>query len=81
MFCGQKNHKKINNNFVQRTFSQRSPKGKQNEIVVFHDCPFQGHAGAWGEENTKDEKEKEQEEKTQTRTFKRDTKKIYIRTR
>ena len=66
MFCEQKEstQEKVNTIFAQRTYSQRSPKGKQNEIVVlFIGVPFQAHAGAWGEENTKDEKEEEEGEK------------------
>ena len=36
MYCEQQEiqQKKTNNNFAQRTFSQSSPKGKENHIVV-----------------------------------------------
>ena len=54
--------KKTNNNFAQKTFSQSSPKGKENHIVVVSLVPFQAHLGPWGEEKTEDEKEEEQGE-------------------
>ena len=79
MFCEQQEiqqKKKVNNNFAQRTFSKRSPTGKQNEIVVFFiGVPFQAHAGAWGEKKTKHEKEEEKGEKnTKQQKMKWDTK-------
>ena len=59
MFCGWKKSPKEKKKqwFCERTYSQGSPKGKQNEICFFHCFPFQVCAGAWGKEKTQDAKE------------------------
>ena len=68
MFCGWKTSTKEKKKLiiVQSVFSQSSPKGKQKwDNWCYQFVSFQVRAGAWGEEETKDEKEEEQGEKTQ----------------
>ena len=52
-------HRKKKQWFCERTFSQGSPIGKQNDLFLVHCFPVQMRAGGWGEEETQAEKEKE----------------------
>ena len=57
---------KINNDFSQRTFSQRSPKGKQNEIVVLSMVFLFKHTWGPGEKNTQKMRKRRYKEKINT---------------
>ena len=61
---------KINNYFAQRTFSQRSPKDKQNEIVVlFMVVLFKRTRGPGEKKTQKMRKRRNKEKKTQSKNM------------
>ena len=71
-FCGQKKSTKELNKqlFCAKDIFAKIPERQTKwDSCSFHGCPFQAHAGAWGEEDTKDEKEEEQGKKTQSKNM------------